>query len=336
MDERERRNVKNTYQISVIVPVYNGEKYLSRAVDSLIAQTIFEDLEMIIVDDGSTDKTPAILDGYSARYANILVYHIPNGGVSNARNYGIRRASGAYLGFLDADDWVEPDYYSRLFVRLRETNADAAACGFVIETDNGRVIANDVPAGAETCPGSQALKDFLQGQIDVHVFTKLFRRELIQNLSFDPSLHYGEDRLFSLTALTKAKTVALVNECFYHYYMNTDSAMHQTLSQRSFENLEVGARTVEYVSRHSPELVPYAQCEEVNTKCRLLGEIILQNKKEEYAQYYHTLRRDIRTFPLATAYRYASRKHFLALLLAKVNPGWYGLLRSNPFLRFKK
>ena len=326
--------MKKTYQLSVIVPVYNGEKYLRRAMDSLIGQTIFDDMEIIAVDDGSTDQSGSVLDGYSSQHPNISVYHIANGGVSNARNFGMEQASTGYLGFLDADDWVDLDYFEKMLGAIKDGGADIAVCGFAVETDAGLLVTNPVPA--VTYFGEDAVKALFSGQIDVHAVTKLYRTDFIRNTRFNTELHYGEDKLFVLSALTQAESVVLVKGCVYHYYQNAQSAMHQALSDRSFETLMVGQKIIARIAATYPELSPYAECEEIDAKCRLLGEIVHQNKIEQYHDRYLQLRRDVREFDLAKAYRYSSRKHFLALLLAKISPRLYGQLRSVPTLRFKK
>ena len=329
------RKVKNAFKISVIVPVYNAEKYLRRAMDSLVKQTIFDNMQIIAVDDGSTDQSGAVLDGYASQYANISVYHIANGGVSNARNFGMEQVHAEYLGFLDADDWVDSDYFEKMLGAIIDVGADISACGFSVETDAGLLVTNAVPAAVDSFFGIDAVKALFGGQIDVHVFTKLYRTDFIRNTRFDTELHYGEDRLFVLSALTQAESVVLVKGCVYHYYQNSQSAMHQALSDRSFETLIVGKKILARIAATYPELIPYAECEEMSIKCRLLGEIAHQDKIEQYHGRYIQLCRDVREFDLAKGYRYSSRKHFLALLLAKISPRLYGQLRSIPALRFK-
>ena len=120
--------------VSVIIPVYKVEKYLRRCLDSLIAQT-FADWQAICIDDGSPDRSPAILDEYAARDARIKVIHRANGGVSSARNLGIENASGNYIHFLDADDWIDPEYYQAMVTVATDSDADMVVSGFV--SDNG-------------------------------------------------------------------------------------------------------------------------------------------------------------------------------------------------------
>lgn len=328
--------MEKNFLLSIVVPVYNAEKYLKRAMDSLIGQTVFSNMEIIAVDDGSKDESGKILDGYACRYHNISVFHIPNGGVSNARNLGMEQATGEYLGFLDADDWLDVNHFERLLNAARNGIAEVVACGFAIETDNNTVVKNDVSTADTVLEGKAAVKAFLLGQIDVHAVTKIYRTELIRNFRFDPDLHYGEDRLFALSALLASNRVALVKDCFYHYYLNSQSAMQQRISDRSFENLTVGKRTIDSVAQIYPDLVPYAECEDISTKCRLAGEIVLQKKKSRYPEAYKQMRRDIRAFDIRKAYRYSSKKHFLSLVIAKISPWLYGKLRNVPVLRFKK
>lgn len=328
--------MKEGYRISIVVPVYNAEKYVERAMESLIGQTAFADLEVIAVDDGSNDRSGIILDDFAAIYRNISVHHIQNSGVSNARNVGIGHASAEYIGFLDADDWVDGDYYSTLLSAIKNATADIAVCGFAVETDEGTVVKNGVPKTAGAFSGREAVKEFLMGQIDVHAVTKLYRADLVRDLCFDTSLHYGEDRLFALAVMMKADRVVSVDGCYYHYYLNPQSAMQKGLSDKSFENLIVGSKTIACVREKYPELVPYAECEDINMKCRLLGEIALQDKKDNYSHYYQQLSEDVRKFNLAKAYRYSTWKHFLSLVIARTSPRLYARLRNIPYFRFKK
>ncbi|MCR5484734.1 MAG: glycosyltransferase, partial [Clostridiales bacterium] len=119
--------------ISVIIPVYNGEKYLGECLESITKQTAFDRLEVITVDDGSTDKTPEICGAYSEKYKNIRVIRTKNSGVSAARNRGIAEASGEFIAFVDSDDRLYPEMYERLITAARKTNADIAVCGYLYQ-----------------------------------------------------------------------------------------------------------------------------------------------------------------------------------------------------------
>ena len=129
-------NFKNKPKISVIVPVYKAEKYLHRCVDSIIAQT-FTDWELLLVDDGSPDKSGEICDGYSRHDGRIMVYHKNNGGVSTARQTGIDKAIGDYTIHVDPDDWIEPTMLEELYHKATDNNADMVICDFVFEYKSG-------------------------------------------------------------------------------------------------------------------------------------------------------------------------------------------------------
>ena len=127
--------------ISVVVPVYKVEPYLDRCVESILAQTV-TDLEIILVDDGSPDSCPAMCDAWAAREPRIRVIHKPNGGLSSARNAGVDAARGAYIGFVDSDDYILPDMYRRLLAAIREHDAELAICGYAyVDQESGAVDA---------------------------------------------------------------------------------------------------------------------------------------------------------------------------------------------------
>ena len=127
-----------TEKISIIVPVYKVEKYLDKCVRSIVEQT-YKNLEIILVDDGSPDNCPAMCDEWARKDSRIAVIHKENGGVSSARNAGLAACTGDYVGFVDYDDWIEPDMYEYLLDISMKSNADVSRCAFVIELENPKV-----------------------------------------------------------------------------------------------------------------------------------------------------------------------------------------------------
>ena len=127
----------NSDLISIVVPIYNMEKYLDKCVNSIISQT-YKNIEIILVDDGSTDLSYDICEKYKKLDNRIKVYHKTNGGLSDAKNFGIKHASGKYIGFVDSDDWIEPMMYEILYKNIKEKNADIAICGRYIDYENGK------------------------------------------------------------------------------------------------------------------------------------------------------------------------------------------------------
>ena len=216
-------------KVSVIVPVYNAEKYLNQCVDSILAQTITE-LECILVDDGSTDSSPAICDEYAARDSRVKVIHKPNGRASSARNAGIRAAQGEYIAFVDSDDWISPDMYERML----EAGADVCLCDYVrFNQDTERPFTQPNVAGGfynreqmrkDIYP--HLVMDGLEYPITISNWALLIRRSIIQDhdLRYREDIHVSEDAPFGSEVLYCADSFAyLKGEHLYHYRMTEGS-----------------------------------------------------------------------------------------------------------------
>lgn len=208
--------------ISVIVPVYNVEEYLPQCLKSVSSQT-YRNLEIILVDDGSTDRSGEICDEWSRKDPQIRVIHKKNGGVSSARNEGLKAAAGTLIGFVDSDDWLEPDMYEKLASALEEhPEADAVSCGYV-----------DYPYGAEfpvprgtkplaPCgPADAAIALLERNGYFSSVWNKLFRKDLVmpagKPVLFDTTLAFGEDEVWLAAVLRRCRRMAFVPEGLYHW-----------------------------------------------------------------------------------------------------------------------
>lgn len=205
-------------KISVIIPVYNAEKYIEATLESLLAQS-YRELEIIAVDDGSSDSTPDILGAVASRDERVRVVRLENGGASRARNVGLDIASGEYIGFADADDLAMPTLYESLCRALEDSGADMAQCGFTVESAEGCESAYCFE-GVIECPerSGRALM-----RIAPAVWCKLLRKEIIGQTRFDSAYRVGEDMLFNLDILKKAKRIALVGAPLYRYMQREGS-----------------------------------------------------------------------------------------------------------------
>lgn len=214
--------------ISVIVPVYNAEQYLKRCVDSILSQTL-NHFELILVDDGSTDSSPTILDDYAKRDSRVKVVHQQNAGVSVARNKGLELASGEYVGFIDSDDEVEPCMYEKLLARLSESGADIAFCDSVAINGDKRELET-----IESLPESSVMKkeevtpDIIL-ELAGSVCRGLYRAALVRDnsISFPVGLKISEDRIFNIYAIGKAKKVAYLKEVYYKRMILEESTVHR-------------------------------------------------------------------------------------------------------------
>ena len=205
-------------QVSIIVPVYDVEDYLSRCLDSILAQTLKE-WECICVDDGSPDGCGQILDEYAAKDARFVVIHKENGGTSSARNAGLDAARGEYIGFVDPDDWIESETYEAALEAARRTDADIVQWRRIQEKLNKSTPIIDLPEG---------VFDIAQNPqyFTLKIWDKLFRREFIleNGLRFPAGVRLGEDRPFSFKCYVLAKKLYFINRALYHYNCTRDDS----------------------------------------------------------------------------------------------------------------
>lgn len=224
-------------QISILVPVYNTEKYLRQCLDSILGQTL-RDLEIICVDDGSTDGSPQILDEYSGRDHRIKVIHKDNGGLVSARKTGLRAATGKYIGYVDSDDWIEANMYEELLAAFADKKADIAMCGrFEDNEDSSRKVYHGLPTGIydkqglreRIYPGMIVNREFFEWGIFPSVWDKLFRREALEpfQMAVDERLTMGEDAACTFPALLHAESIAVLDKCLYHYRQNQVSMVRR-------------------------------------------------------------------------------------------------------------
>lgn len=223
----------HTIKLSVVVPVYNAENYLSRCVNSLLNQT-YPLLEIILVDDGSTDSSKEKCDLYAMQDSRVKVIHKTNGGQMSARKAGVRIATGDYISYLDSDDWVESNAYERLIIKLGMYKPDVLSYGLTKDYESGLKVKRpgEIPLGMYS---SDQFWEKMNNAIDnsyfycqgivVNVFTKIIKSELLKEWQekIDDTLRYGEDNVLVYWAITHAKTIYVEPSCFYHYCVRKNS-----------------------------------------------------------------------------------------------------------------
>lgn len=207
--------------ISVIVPIYNMEKYLNKCVDSILNQS-YSNLEIILIDDGSTDLSTKICDEYEKKDNRIKVYHKKNGGLSDAKNYGIEKANGKYIAFVDSDDWIEKNMYRNMYQKLKETKSNIVICGRYIEYENGkkRKWYNTKEMVMNKEQSLIYLNSFYN--FDMSSCDKLYEKVLFEKIKFP----YGkkcEDAYTTYLLFDKAEKITYIPECFYHYLQRNGS-----------------------------------------------------------------------------------------------------------------
>lgn len=310
--------------VSVIIPVYNSEPYLARCIQSLLSQTCIGCMEILFVDDGSTDNSGSILDK-AAFDEHIRVYHIQHGGVSHARNIGLDNANGKYISFLDSDDYIEEDYFESL---LKEFSGDLIGGGFTAEYPDKR-IPHICRKKTVFCNEDIIRAFLLENELSPIVADKLFLRDKIGDLRFNESLAMAEDREFLFRYLQHTSHITVVPFGKYHYVMNDDSACRGRFDERKLQSLTVCEIITDHVRKMYPSLLPYARCSETDMQCRVYGEMYYFGVSDIYAEQFCRLKKQIREFSLFEKYRCSSMKHTLALISAKISPALYMFLKND-------
>ncbi len=208
-------------KMSVIVPVYNTEKYLSKCLDSLVDQTL-EDLEIIIVNDGSKDDSQKIIDDYSARYSQIRSFQKENGGLSDARNFGIERAEGEFVGFVDSDDFVDEMMFEKMYRLAKRHSAEIVFCDLEKVDETGKSFRH--LSQSSQLPEKIILEeDFtIFGEMSCFACNKIFCRELFDNHKFLKGIHFEDIELIPKLILDSS-VIAKINEPLYKYFERQDS-----------------------------------------------------------------------------------------------------------------
>jgi len=259
---------KNDYDLkdgvlSIIVPIYNVEKYLAQCIESLINQT-YRDIEIILVDDGSPDRCPGICDGYAKKDQRVKVIHQKNAGVSAARNTGLRMAAGAYIGFVDPDDWVRPDMYAGMIAALEQTQADMAICGYEYCQENG-IIDGTRPYSCrsnETVSQKEVMRRFsdIPPTVRLVVWNKVFRRSLLEGIWFREGLHASEDVLFLTDYAEKIRSAVVVHQPYCCNRIRKGSATHGGLDVQSlWASFEAHEAMFSRITAIHPDLRPCSQ-----------------------------------------------------------------------------
>lgn len=224
--------------VSVIVPVYNGQDYLKKCVDSIEGQT-YGNLEVIIVDDGSTDKTGQVCERLTREYGNVKVLRTGDEGVSAARNAGLDVMQGEFVTFVDADDRLLPDMVQVLYDCIVETGSDVAGCGFFAwrqEEEIGNLGGKNAEKNLRVYSSGEFLMDGILGG-NSRCWSKLYRSDVVGELRFRKGISIGEDMLFLVDLLPKAGKVAEISYQGYGYFQNPTGAMNRRFLPRYMDQI---------------------------------------------------------------------------------------------------
>lgn len=216
-------------KVSIIVPVYNVEKYLERCLESLVNQTL-KDIEILVINDGSPDNSQKIIDDYTKKYKTIKPFIKQNGGISDARNYGIENANGEYIAFIDSDDYVDITMMEKLYNKAKEKDYDIVECDLVMVYDSGKIIKKVCPTLNEDVDTEEKKKSYMINAY-TSVWNKLYKKSLFDcGVRFKKGVWF-EDVEFLYRLYPYIKTIGFVNEIF-NYYVQREGSITRTFDKR--------------------------------------------------------------------------------------------------------
>ena len=268
--------------LTVIVPCYNVEKYLDRCISSIVNQT-YSNLEILLVDDGSTDETGARCDMWQEKDQRIRVLHKKNEGVSIARNTGIKKSTADYVAFVDADDWIDKNMYTDLMTALLSTHSDIAHCDYCTVYENGKIEyrVHESQAAIETMNRVKGVLLIFEDDLwRTNIWTKIYKKSLFDHIEFHQGRIFGEDMAIVHLLFHQASKTVLLNNTYYFYCQRNDSACRKGSVQKETKKIKDSGDT--YFERYSfvkehPEyhrVLPLIKLRTVSAGLNLLHNII--------------------------------------------------------------
>lgn len=235
-------------KVSIIVPVYNVEKYVEKCLDSLINQS-YKNIEILVVNDGSTDNSVKIIEQKYNSNSNIHLYNKDNGGLSSARNFGLNKAKGDYILFVDSDDWLERNCVEELVHIIENKKADIVEFGYKMVSDN-KVLSSTIFTENVIISKDKILEEFFFGnQIVDIICNKIYNKKLFINLKFvEGRIH--EDYMMTPKLLYRCNKLVIINQVFYNYYQRNDSITQKPFSEKNFDRIFAGRYVADFCKQN--------------------------------------------------------------------------------------
>lgn len=321
--------------ISVIIPVYNTEKYLQRCVDSVIEQQEVA-IEIILVDDGSTDASPKICDDYASRYPFITTLHIQNSGPATAKNEGIKYACGNYIALTDSDDKMEPLMLYKMVSAGYNHNADIICCNYKQIDEEGHITHLNYTNKEYILNHEEGFIHFFsKNKIYSQCWTKIYKRELLfnNNIKNDPGLRTDEDFIFNIRAFTHANTTIIVDQPLYEYTHRESSLAHsyfkKNISQYIDNRIKRVAITQDAVKTETVIVKEWSIVHVIMYYNELIGKVAL------FPDYYSDKRvKEILCFIKQN--KRILRKHYRACGFSKIGELLISYLPNHLYMRYRK
>ena len=277
--------------VSVIVPIYNVEKYLRKCVSSILEQS-YKNIEIILVDDGSTDMSGKICDELSKEHDNVIVIHKQNGGLSSARNAGIEASNGDYLSFIDSDDYIEKTMYEEMVNAIENSKKDIASCGRIVDVygshENKEFCLDNVAVYSR----EESMREVLHfSSVDVSACDKLYKKHLFDKIRY-PEGKISEDAAVVFELIEKSNGIVHVGKPFYHYVFRKKSISKSKYSEKNFDVLNNLRNTKTFIKDNFPDLIDdfkIYSCITAAAQILLLNQdkIAIKKYKNHYNEFFN-------------------------------------------------
>lgn len=316
--------------ISIIVPVYNVERYLEKCVNSIINQT-YKNLEIILVDDGATDSSGNMCDELAKSDNRIKVYHKENGGLSDARNYGVERATGDYIGFVDSDDYIDSEMYEELYEAIKKENVDVVECNLkIIYPDRVELFTEQKYYNVYT--KQEYLEEYLKiEKIFGSACVRLIKSDIAKKLKFPVGKLY-EDTYYAYDLIEKVDRYVIMNNPYYNYLMRENSITNTKFNPRIFDLIEIVEKFRKTTYENYPGLKEAADCRKMYAYFSVLNSILLEENYRDNEYYSEILSYFKRNYISLLKNKYINRNRKLSVILIKLNIDLY----RKVLMKYKK
>lgn len=284
------------FKVSIIIPVYNSEKTIYRCLSSVLQQTMRE-IQVIVIDDGSTDDSLHICKGIAQRDCRVEVHTQDNKGVSAARNCGLKYACGKYIGFVDSDDWIDAGMFSEMFICAENENADIVIEPFIFHISKDKILFPKNTLEVKIFNSDTARTEMLKGELfSGHFCNKLFRNEILKPNTFNEHIYIYEDMLALWDVMENCKKIVWINRPRYHYFMNEGSIMNGVFNSKYYSGKQVADYILKESTIMNSETFLYAIFFKIRVQLDIIdrayyGKMTKELIKTEYLELKEIIRR---------------------------------------------
>ena len=308
----------NNDLISIVVPVYNVELYIEKCIKTILNQT-YENFELLLINDGSNDESGFLCDKYLKLDSRVRLYHKANGGLSSARNYGIKKSFGKYITFVDSDDYIERDYLETLYTTLKEKNVNIAVCPYsIIRGEKIINIGNGYKSELLSTAGSLSRMLLEQG-FTVSAYAKLYRKSLFNDISYPEGKVY-EDNATTYKLFLKCNEIAYNNKSIYNYCIRSNSITTKSFSIKNIDYITITDSACNEILKHYPSLEDECKYRKAFVRLTILKKMMGANIEDNLVHYQDEIIVYLKTrYDILLKNKFIDNKIRLPMILLRIN-----------------